>query len=74
MTGAGGRTHGGYTPPRSKQGRTDVCILCVTFRTEHDVWRFFADRDAKTECGTEPDWEQHLAVIRASRNRGAAGT
>ena len=44
------------------------------FRTEDDVWRFFADRDAETECGTEADWEQHLAVIRASRSQGAAGT
>ncbi len=44
------------------------------FHTEDDVWRFFADRDAEMGCGTEPDWEQHLAVIRASRHRGAAGT
>lgn len=44
------------------------------FRTEDDVWRFFADRDAEMECGPEPDWEQHLDVIRASRSRGAAGT
>ncbi len=44
------------------------------FRTEDDVWRFFADRDAEMGCGTEPDWEQHLEVIRASRGRGAAGT
>ena len=51
-------------------GRADA----EPFRGEDDVWRFFADRDAEMECGTEPDWEQHLAVIRASRNRGAAGT
>lgn len=44
------------------------------FRTEDDVWRFFADRDAETDCGTEPEWEQHLAVMRASRKRGATGT
>ncbi len=44
------------------------------FRTEDDVWRFFAERDAETECGTEPEWQQHLAVIRASRSRGASGT
>lgn len=44
------------------------------FRTEDDVWQFFADRDAETACGTEPDWEQHLDVIGASRSRGAAGT
>lgn len=44
------------------------------FHTEDDVWRFFADRDAEVDGGTEPDWEQHLDVIRASRSRGAAGT
>lgn len=44
------------------------------FRTEDDVWRFFEDRDAEAGCGPEPDWEQHLAVMRASRGRGAAGT
>lgn len=44
------------------------------FRTEEDVRRFFADRDAETGCGAEPDWEQHLAVMRASRGRGTAGT
>ena len=43
------------------------------FHTEEDVWRFFADRDAEMGCGAEPDWEQHLDVIRASRSRGAAG-
>ena len=44
------------------------------FRTEDDVWRFFAERDAEIDGGTEPDWEQHLDVIRGSRSRGAAGT
>ncbi len=44
------------------------------FRSEDDVWRFFADRDAEAGCGTEPDWEQHLAVMRASRRRGESGT
>ena len=44
------------------------------FRTEDDVWRFFADRDAEMDGGAEPDWEQHLDVIRGSRSRGAAGT
>lgn len=42
------------------------------FRTDDDVWRFFADRDAETACGTEPNWEQHLDVIHASRGRAAA--
>lgn len=44
------------------------------FRTEDGVWQFFADRDAETACGTEPDWEQRLDVLGASRSRGAAGT
>ncbi len=44
------------------------------FRTENDLWRFFADRDAEVAAGPEPDWERHLEVINASRNRGATGT
>ena len=44
------------------------------FARRMDVWRFFADRDAEMDDGAEPDWEQHLDVIRASRSRGAAGT
>ena len=54
--------------------RLDLRTDAEPFRGEDDVWRFFADRDAEMECGTEPDWEQHLAVIRASRGRGATGT
>jgi len=34
-----------------------------------DLDHFFADR-ADAEAGTEPDWEQHLAVIDQSRRRG----
>lgn len=44
------------------------------FRTEDDVWRFFEECDAEMGCGSEPDWEQHLEVMRASRGRGASGT
>ncbi len=54
--------------------RLDRRASAEPFRTEDDVWRFFEDRDAETGCGPEPDWEQHLAVMRASRDRGAAGT
>ena len=43
------------------------------FRTEKDVWRFFADRDAEMGCGSEPDWTQHLDAIRASRSQGPTG-
>lgn len=53
--------------------RLDRRARAEAFRTEDDVWRFFADRDAEMGCGTEPDWEQHLDVIRASRGRGTAG-
>ena len=54
--------------------RLDRFASSEPFRTDDDVWRFFADRDAGVGCGTEPDWEQHLDVIRASRGRGAPGT
>ena len=36
------------------------------------VERFFASCDEREDSGHEPDWEQHLAVIRESRGRGAA--
>ena len=44
------------------------------FRSEDDLWRFFARRDAEVAAGREPDWNQHLEVIDASRKRGAAPT
>ncbi len=44
------------------------------FRAEDDVWRFFADRDVKMGRSTEPDWEEHLAAMRASWSRGTTGT
>ncbi|MYB07710.1 MAG: hypothetical protein F4Y24_15315 [Gemmatimonadetes bacterium] len=43
------------------------------FRTEEDVWQSFADRDAEMGYGVEPDWERHVAGIRASQRRGAPG-
>lgn len=54
--------------------RLDRRAQTEPFRTEDDVWRFFADRDAEAACGAEPDWEQHLDVMRRSRGRGAART
>ena len=42
------------------------------FESRSDVERFFAACDAREGSGIEPDWEQHLAVIRESRGRGAA--
>ncbi len=38
----------------------------------HQLRHFFTDRDAAIGSGEEPDWDQHLDVIRASRSRGAA--
>jgi hypothetical protein len=35
--------------------------------------RFFAECDAH-EKGREPDWQHHLEVIEASRQRGSSGT
>ena len=42
------------------------------FESRSDVERFFAACDAREGSGIEPDWEQHLPVIRESRGRGAA--
>ena len=42
------------------------------FKSRADAERFFAACDAREGSGEEPDWEQHLAVIRESRGRGAA--
>ena len=42
------------------------------FGSRSDVERFFASCDERHGSGPEPDWEQHLAVIRGSRGRGAA--
>lgn len=54
--------------------RLDRRAGAESFRTEDDVWRFFADRDAEMRRGTEPDWEQQLDVIHASRSRRGTGT
>jgi hypothetical protein len=40
---------------------------------EGDLERFFLECDAR-ELGREPDWEDHLKVIRGSRASGAADT
>ena len=42
------------------------------FESRSDAERFFAACDAREGPGVEPDWKQHLAVIRESRGRGAA--
>ena len=40
------------------------------FASRSDVERFFASCDAREGADPEPDWEQHIAVIGASRGRG----
>ncbi len=42
------------------------------FGSRSDVERFFASCDAREGPDPEPDWEQHVTVIGASRGRGAA--
>lgn len=44
------------------------------FQSPDEVWGFFAECDAREGEGREPDWEQHLEVIEASRRRGATDT
>ena len=39
-------------------------------RSTHDLRDFFARCDER-ESGREPDWEEHLAVIKRSRSRGS---
>lgn len=43
------------------------------FESRADAERFFAACDEQEGPGVEPDWEEHLAVIKESRGRGAAG-
>ena len=52
--------------------RLDRHSPTVRFKSRSDAERFFAACDAREGSGVEPDWEQHLAVIRESRGRGAA--
>ena len=41
----------------------------MEIRTVADLERFFDER-AKVEAGAEPDWEQHLQVVKRSRRAG----
>lgn len=41
--------------------------------TREDLDAFFAACDAREE-GVEPDWEEHLAVLEASKRSGASET
>ena len=44
------------------------------FESPEDLEDFFRACDALEGPASEPDWEEHLAVINASRRRGAAAT
>ena len=44
------------------------------FESPDDLEEFFRACDALEGPGREPDWEEHLAVIEASRGRGASRT
>ena len=44
------------------------------FESPAELAEFFRKCDALEGPGVEPDWEEHLAVINASRSRGASGT
>lgn len=44
------------------------------FATAEDLDAFFRECDARAGPGREPDWDEHLAAMAASRARGASGT
>ena len=44
------------------------------FASVADLEAFFAECNKLEATGTEPDWEQHLAVINEARKRGATST
>ena len=54
---------------RKRQGRR--------FKTREDLeafWRECDEANARAGIEREPDWEEHLAVINASRSKGLPGT
>lgn len=44
------------------------------FHSLADLEAFFDECDSLEGSAPEPDWEEHLAVINRSRQRGASGT
>lgn len=44
------------------------------FESVTELETFFAECDKLEPTGTEPDWDQHLAVINEARKRGATST
>ena len=53
--------------------RLEAQQRCEPFESEADLPAFFRECDALAGPASEPDWEEHLAVIAESRRRGAAG-
>ena len=47
---------------------------CRPFQSAEDIDAFFRRCDALEGPETEPDWDEHLAVIDESRSRGASAT
>ncbi|MXW01085.1 MAG: antitoxin [Holophagales bacterium] len=43
------------------------------FKSVAEVQDFFRQCDADQARGVEPDWDEHLVVIRESRRRGKSG-
>lgn len=44
------------------------------FESVAEVETFFTQCDKLEPAGTEPDWDQHLAVMNEARKRGATNT
>ena len=44
------------------------------FESPEDVEEFFRSQAGLDGPETEPDWDEHLRVMRESRERGATGT
>ena len=56
------------------EDRLERAAASVRIRTPADLAAFFARCDALEGPDTEPDWDEHLAVMERSRRRGRAPT
>ena len=54
--------------------RLQKCHSVKLFRSPDDVKEFFRSCAALDGPETEPDWDEHLRVMRESRGQGVAGT
>lgn len=46
----------------------------ASFRSRSELREFFAACDAEAGAGLEPEWDQHLEVMAASRRGGTSST